>query len=94
MSKREAMTKAELVEEVAAMTDLTKKRAEMIVKTVFESMVHSLRLGESIELRGFGSFRIRQRGPGPGVIRDPESRWMFPPRRFPTSSRARSSRSS
>lgn len=63
MSTRDAMTKAELVEEVAAMTELTKKHAEVIVNTVFESIVDSLRAGEKIELRGFGSFRIRQRGP-------------------------------
>lgn len=63
MSTRDAMTKAELVEEVASMTDLTKKHAEIIVNTVFESIVNSLRSGDKIELRGFGSFRIRQRGP-------------------------------
>ncbi|NJL28637.1 MAG: integration host factor subunit beta [Thermoanaerobaculia bacterium] len=56
------MTKAELVEEVAAITLLTKKHAEIIVNTVFESIVDSLRAGEKIELRGFGSFRIRNRG--------------------------------
>jgi len=59
---RDAMTKAELVERVAGMTLLTKKHAEIIVNTVFESIVRSLRSGEKIELRGFGSFRIRQRG--------------------------------
>ncbi len=62
MSTRDAMTKAELVEEVAAITLLTKKHAEIIVNTVFESIVDSLRAGEKIELRGFGSFRIRNRG--------------------------------
>jgi integration host factor subunit beta len=56
------MTKAELVEEVATMTQLTKKHAEIIVNTVFESIVNSLKSGEKIELRGFGSFRIRNRG--------------------------------
>lgn len=56
------MTKAELVEEVAGMTQLTKKHAEIIVNTVFESIVDSLRDGAKIELRGFGSFRIRNRG--------------------------------
>jgi integration host factor subunit beta len=55
------MTKAELVEEVATITQLTKKHAEIIVNTVFESIVDSLRAGEKIELRGFGSFRIRRR---------------------------------
>ncbi len=62
MSTRDAMTKAELVEEVASMTQLTKKHAEIIVNTVFESIVDSLKSGEKIELRGFGSFRIRNRG--------------------------------
>ena len=57
------MTKAELVEEVARSTQLTKKHAEIIVNTVFDSIVHSLKEGEKIELRGFGSFRIRHRGP-------------------------------
>ncbi len=57
------MTKAELVEEVALTTQLTKKHAELIVNTVFQSIVQSLKQGEKIELRGFGSFRIRHRGP-------------------------------
>ena len=58
---KDGMTKAELVEEVARTTQLTKKHAEIIVNTVFDSIVHSLKDGEKIELRGFGSFRIRQR---------------------------------
>lgn len=58
----DGMTKAELVEQVAVTTELTKKHAELIVNTVFDSIIHSLRNGEKIELRGFGSFRIRQRG--------------------------------
>ena len=62
MTRRDAMTKAELVEEVAGMTQLTKKHAEIIVNTVFESIVESLRDGSKIELRGFGSFRVRNRG--------------------------------
>ena len=55
------MTKAELVEEVAKTTQLTKKHAELIVNTVFESIVTSLKDGDKIELRGFGSFRVRHR---------------------------------
>jgi integration host factor subunit beta len=55
------MTKAELVEEVARVSDLTKKHSEVIVNTVFESIVDALQKDEKIELRGFGSFRIRQR---------------------------------
>ena len=55
------MTKAELVEEVASQSDLTKKDAEVIVQTVLDSITESLQRGEKIELRGFGSFRIRNR---------------------------------
>ena len=61
MSTRQAMTKAELIEEVASAVDLTKKSSEVIVNTVFESIVASLNDGDKIELRGFGSFRIRER---------------------------------
>jgi integration host factor subunit beta len=55
------MTKAELVEQVARDTLLTKKHAELVVNTVFDSIVESLKDGDKIELRGFGSFRIRRR---------------------------------
>ena len=58
----EGMTKAQLVAEVARTTQVTKKDAEVIVSTVLESIVDSLKDGDKIELRGFGSFRIRQRG--------------------------------
>jgi len=55
------MTKAELVDEVAKVVQLTKKQAETIVNIVFDSIVESLRAGQKIELRGFGSFRLRSR---------------------------------
>ena len=56
-----SMTKAELVEEVARVSELTKKHSEIIVNTVFDSIIAALQKDEKIELRGFGSFRIRQR---------------------------------
>jgi len=56
------MTKAELVEEVARAAELTRKDSEVIVETVFDSIIQSLHQGEKIELRGFGSFRVRSRG--------------------------------
>jgi integration host factor subunit beta len=60
-SKAGVMTKAELVDEVARVVQLTKKQAETIVNIVFDSIVDSLRSGQKIELRGFGSFRLRSR---------------------------------
>ncbi len=90
---RQGMTKAHLVEEVARSTDLTKKDAEVIVSTVLESIVDSLKDGDKIELRGFGSFRIRERGSRIGRNPKTGARSMFPPRKSPTSSPARNSRS-
>ncbi|HUX08387.1 MAG TPA: integration host factor subunit beta [Acidobacteriota bacterium] len=55
------MTKAELVEEVAKSVELSKKDAEKIVNMVFDSIIDALHDGEKIELRGFGSFRLRER---------------------------------
>ena len=55
------MTKAELVEKVAKVSELTKKHSEVIVNTVFQSIIEALHEDAKIELRGFGSFRVRQR---------------------------------
>lgn len=55
------MTKADLVERVAKEADMTKKDAEQLVEIIFDSIITSLNKGEKIELRGFGSFRVRQR---------------------------------
>jgi integration host factor subunit beta len=60
------MTKADLIEEVSRLADLTRKDSEIIVETIFESIVTSLRAGDKIEIRGFGSFRTRQRNPRVG----------------------------
>jgi integration host factor subunit beta len=55
------MTKAELVDSVSKASDLTRKHSEVIVEAVFSSIVDALQRGDKIELRGFGSFRIRRR---------------------------------
>jgi len=65
------MTKAELVEKVANQINLTKKQTEVVVNTVFSSITESLAEGKKVELRGFGSFRIRQRNARVG--RNPKS---------------------
>ncbi len=46
----------------ARAAELTKKDAERLVEIVFESIIETLNQGEKIELRGFGSFRVRERG--------------------------------
>ena len=55
------MTKADLFDELSKVANLTKKQSEAIVDTVFESMTEALAKGEKVELRGFGSFKIRRR---------------------------------
>ena len=65
------MTKAELVEKVSGKINLTKKQTEVVVNTVFQSITDSLSEGRKVELRGFGSFRIRERNARIG--RNPKS---------------------
>jgi len=77
------MTKAELVEEVARASDLTKKHSELIVDTVFRSIIEALHRGEKIELRGFGSFRLRQREPRKGRNPKTGDRVNVPPKKVP-----------
>lgn len=55
------MTKAELIEKVSERVDLAKKDTEVIVNTVFDSIASALSRNDKVELRGFGSFRMRKR---------------------------------
>ena len=55
------MTKADLIKDVARAVEMSGKDAEVIVDTIFDNSVKSLRGGDKIEIRGFGSFRTRQR---------------------------------
>ena len=57
------MTKSELINRVAErLPYLTRKDAEIIVNTIFDSMVDALVEGDRIEIRGFGSFKVKNRG--------------------------------
>lgn len=55
------MTKADLVDQVTALGDLTRRDGEVIVETLFESIIGALKADDKVEVRGFGSFRTRQR---------------------------------
>jgi len=56
------MTKSELIESVSeVITDITKKDTKIVVDVIFNSMVDALNRGEKIEIRGFGSFRVKNR---------------------------------
>ena len=54
------MTKADLITAIAEKLRLPAGRAELIVESIFDGMVEALKQGDGIEIRGFGSFTIRE----------------------------------
>jgi integration host factor subunit beta len=77
------MTKADLIEEVSRVVEMTRKESEVIVETIFDSIVRSLRTGDKIEIRGFGSFRTRQRQPRVGRNPKTGARVEVPAKKIP-----------
>jgi len=77
------MTKADLIEEVSRVLELTRKESEAIIDSIFDSFVKALRNGDKIELRGFGSFRTRQRRPRIGRNPKTGTRVAVPAKRIP-----------
>jgi len=77
------VTKADLIEEVSRVVEMTRKDSEVIVEAIFDSIVRSLRTGDKIEIRGFGSFRTRQRQPRVGRNPKTGSRVEVPSKRIP-----------
>ena len=55
------MTKADLVEEISKDTGLSKKDTNIVVNLIIDNLIKALAEGDKVELRGFGSFRIRHR---------------------------------
>ena len=77
------MTKADLVEEVIRATELPRKESEAIVETIFDSIIQALQTGDKIEIRGFGSFRTRQRRGRVGRNPKTGAKVEVPPKRIP-----------
>lgn len=77
------MTKAELIDEVSRVVEMSRKDSEVIVDTIFKSIVQALRAGEKIEIRGFGSFRTRQRQARIGRNPKTGTRVEVPAKRIP-----------
>ena len=55
------MTKSALINLISQRMDLSRKEAEIAVNTVFETISQSLEQGTRVELRGFGSFGLKER---------------------------------
>lgn len=77
------MTKAELIEEVSRVVEMTRKDSEVIVEAILGSVVRALRTGDKIEIRGFGSFRTRSRQPRVGRNPKTGDRVDVPAKRIP-----------
>ena len=77
------MTKADLIEEVSRAVEMSRKDSEVIVETIFESIVKALRGADKIEIRGFGSFRTRERRARVGRNPKTGARVDVPPKRIP-----------
>jgi len=77
------VTKADLVEEVVRVTELPRKESEAIVETIFESIIGALQGGDRIEIRGFGSFRTRQRRGRIGRNPKTGAKVDVPPKKIP-----------
>ena len=55
------MTKADIIDEVATATGLTKVETEAVLEGVIQSVINSLSHGERVDIRGFGSFSVKKR---------------------------------
>lgn len=66
------MTKSDLIEKVFEKSNsIPKKDIELVVNSIFDSMIETLNQGEKIEIRGFGSFKVKNRNSREG--RNPKS---------------------
>ena len=54
-----AMTKSDLIEQIANTAGLTKDKASVVVNAIFDEMVDAMKRGERIEIRNFGNFTVR-----------------------------------
>lgn len=82
-SNDRTVTKADLIEEVIRVTELPRRESETVVETVFESIIEALQKNDKIEIRGFGSFRSRQRRGRTGRNPKTGEKVEVPPKRIP-----------
>ncbi|RHW49246.1 DNA-binding protein [Lactobacillus bombicola] len=65
------MNKAELIEQIANETEMTKKKATVVVEAVLEAIKDNLGKGNKVLLTGFGTFEVRERAARKG--RNPQT---------------------
>jgi integration host factor subunit beta len=80
---RTAMTKADLISIVADRLKITQVQSSIIVEAALKSIVSALQRGEEVEIRGFGSFRFRNRAPRKGRNPKTGEKVDVPPKKIP-----------
>lgn len=83
MTKQPTLTKADLIAEVERITELKRSDSEVIVETIFENIILALQKGDKIEIRGFGSFRTRDRRGRVGRNPKTGAKVDVPPKKIP-----------
>jgi integration host factor subunit beta len=77
------MTKADLINIVAKKLDITQVQSGIIVEAALKSVVNALQNGQEVEIRGFGSFRFRNRAPRKGRNPKTGEKVDVPPKKIP-----------
>jgi len=81
--KERTVTKADLIEEVTRIAELPRKESELVVETIFDSIISALQTSDKIEIRGFGSFRTRHRRGRIGRNPKTGAKVEVPPKKIP-----------
>jgi len=77
------MTKSMLIDKLAEKLDMDKHEAKVIVNTMLESITEALSMGDKVELRGFGSFRVKNRKARNGQNPKTGEKVKVPPKTVP-----------
>ena len=72
------MNKKELVETVSKERNLTKKDAEILVDTVFDTMIESILEGDKVLISGFGTFKVNDRKARKGISPKTQEEMVIP----------------
>ncbi len=73
------MNKAELINHIAAQTQVTKRQAEMMIECVMETVTKELKSGNEVALSGFGTFSAKKRAGRVGINPQTKAKIQIPP---------------
>ncbi|HNX02531.1 MAG TPA: HU family DNA-binding protein [Candidatus Cloacimonas sp.] len=84
MSRRKKMTKADLVKIISENTGIIRKDVAVVVDALFYAIKDSMAKGNHIEIRGFGTFKLKTRKPRVGRNPKTDQKVPVPARTVPT----------